>query len=236
MDQKGLGTSRVLTCLCQGAACEHECPYRVTKDLLQKVKTASPSSTSLCLIRGNAEKKANKGQIVKAWSVAYGMKVTGHSARRTGALNYIRSGWTIPQVAYLGRWSSSIIYSYAQEALESLPVNSGSQRFGNPTQMAFDENGQIAEAKNHVESLELEIAEFKRDSKNTLRVLRKEINDLSKNFGTKRDGPPRVQGLQSGLVHENNTPITSVPPLYWRTRCGWSFKYGNFCFGELGSL
>ena len=164
MDQKGLGTTRVLTCLCQG--------------------------------------------------------VTGHSAR---------SGWTIPQVAYLGRWSSSIIYSYAQ-ALESLPVNSGSQRFGNPTQMAFDENGQIAEAKNHVESLELEIAEFKRDSKNTLKVLKKEINDLSKNFGTKRDGPPRVQGLQSGLVHENNTPITSVPPLYWRTRCGWSFKYGNFCF------
>ena len=171
MDQKGLGTTRVLTCLCQGAACEHECPYRVTKDLLQKVKTVSPSSTSLCLIRGNEEKKANKGQIVKAWSVAYGMKVTGHSARRTGALNYIRSGWTIPQVAYLGRWASSIIYSYAQEALESLPVNSGSQRFGNPTQMAFDENGQIAEAKNHVESLELEIAEFKRDSKNTLRVL-----------------------------------------------------------------
>ena len=96
--------------------------------------------------------------------------------------------------------------------------------------MAFDENGRIAEAKSHVESLELEIAEFKRDSKNTLKVLKKEVDDLSKNFGTKRDGPPRVQGLQSGLVHENNTPITSVPPLYWRTKCGWSFKYGNFCF------
>ena len=229
MDQKGFGVTRVLACLCDGAVCESECPFRVSKDLLQKVKVADPNSKSLCLLRG-AKEKASKGQIVKAWSTAYSMKVTGHSARRSGALNYIRNGWTIPQVAYLGRWSSSIIYSYAQEALETLPVNSRNQHFGPTAQMAFDENGRIAEAKSHVESLELEIAEFKRDSKNTLKVLKKEVDDLNKNFGTKRDGPPRVQGLQSGLVHENNTPITSVPPLYWRTKCGWSFKYGNFCF------
>lgn len=230
MDQKGFGTSRVLACLCEGVRCEEECPFRITKDLLQKVGKSNPSSSALCLVKGNNKVKAKKSQIVKAWSLAFAMKVTGHSARRTGALNYIRSGWTIPQVAYLGRWSSSIIYSYAQEALESLPVNSKSQPFGTPCQVAFDENGRIAESKSFVESLELELAEFKRDSKNTAKVLKKEIEDLSKNFGTARDGPPRVQGLQSGLVHENNTPITSVPPAYWRTKCGWSFKYGNFCF------
>ena len=47
----------------------------------------------------------------------------GHSARRTGALRYIRHGWAIPQVAYLGRWKSAVIYEYVAEALESLPVN-----------------------------------------------------------------------------------------------------------------
>ena len=36
------------------------------------------------------------------------MKATGHSARRSGALHYIREGWDIPQVGYLGRWKSAI--------------------------------------------------------------------------------------------------------------------------------
>ena len=36
-----------------------------------------------------------------------------------------RLGHAIAQVAYLGRWKSAVIYEYAKEALESLPVNNG---------------------------------------------------------------------------------------------------------------
>ena len=66
---------------------------------------------------------ATKAQVVASWAKVFGMRVRGHSARRTGALTYIRQGWAIPQVAYLGRWKSIVIYRYAEEALETMPVN-----------------------------------------------------------------------------------------------------------------
>ena len=34
-----------------------------------------------------------------------------------------RRGWAVAQVGYLGRWKSSIILEYAQEALETMAVN-----------------------------------------------------------------------------------------------------------------
>jgi hypothetical protein len=59
-----------------------------------------------------------KSHIVKDWQWLYGDEVTGHSARRSGALQYIRKGWPVTQVGYLGRWKSNVIMEYAQEALE----------------------------------------------------------------------------------------------------------------------
>ena len=60
-----------------------------------------------------------------SWKTLYGSTITGHSARRSGALQYIRDGWPVSQVGYLGRWKSNVILEYAQEALESMAVNAG---------------------------------------------------------------------------------------------------------------
>jgi len=46
----------------------NQCPNRASKDLLQKVNVANPNSPALCLVKGGFKEKANKGQIVKAWS------------------------------------------------------------------------------------------------------------------------------------------------------------------------
>lgn len=166
------------------------------------------------------------------------MKVSGHSARRSGALNYIRKGWAISQVAFLGRWTSSVIYGYAQEALETLAVNAKSLQFRQEGVARGD--GMVAQAGgvagpmqvngDHIQALEVEIAEFKRDHKRATEALKKEVSYLKNNFGSKGDGPPRVQGLKSKVVHDNITPVTSVPPCMWKTRCGWYFRGGDFCF------
>lgn len=54
---------------------------------------------------------ATKAEIVSVWKRLRSRSVTGHSTRRSGALQYIRKGWAISQVGYLGRWKSNELYS-----------------------------------------------------------------------------------------------------------------------------
>eukprot|EP00435_Cladocopium_sp_Y103_P030997 s2922_g7.t2 len=121
MDNEGKGVRRTLQCLCHGKVCDWECPYVLSKDVVEKVEQFNGTSSQLALTRN--KKLATKGQIVNTWRWLFGPEVSGHSGRRTGALNYIRSGWSVAQVAHLGRWKSSAILSYAEEALEQMPAN-----------------------------------------------------------------------------------------------------------------
>ena len=233
-DQTAGGTMRVLKCLCVGEKCEDECPFWVSKDLVRKVLTKVPGASNFCWQKRNLRKKATKCQIVKSCAMAFGMGVTGHSGRRTGALNYIRLGWTIPQVTYLGRWRSGVIYDYAQEALQERPVNQKEdekEKGDKGTEMGRAlVKMQRAHRKELMTKLQLEIDEYKRDSGKTLKALEKEVEDLAKNFGSAMRNPPNVMSIHGKVVHRNVTPVTSTPPQLWRTVCGWYFKEGGFCF------
>ena len=122
--QEGQIVKRVLQCLCDKRVCDVSCPVYTSMRLLDGM-------VGLGLDRActNRKKRQVQSQLIEDWRILYGTKVSGHSGRRTGALRYIRRGWAIAQVAYLGRWRSSVIYEYAKEALESLPVNNG-ETFG----------------------------------------------------------------------------------------------------------
>lgn len=238
-DQTAGGTMRVLRCLC-GGDCEPECPLRISQDLVKKVLGRRPGASHFCWQKFNKGKPATKSQIVRSWSLAFNMKVTGHSGRRTGALNYIRLGWTIPQVSYLGRWRSGVVYDYAQEALQEKAVNvMDPVAMGNnnikekiverktesPTAKLMEEHRRELMAK-----LQLEVEEYKRDSKKALKALEKEVKDLSENYGFPEGEPPNVMTIHSKVVHRNRTPVTNTPPGLWRTDCGWYFRDGGFCF------
>lgn len=121
-DQVGQGVHRVLQCLC-GSVCSDTCPFKVSKELVERVEKAQGASSPLSLDKSG--EAASKHVVVKAWSSVLNYKVTGHSARRTGALRYVRMGWAISQIAYLGRWKSNVVYAYAEEALELVAVNVG---------------------------------------------------------------------------------------------------------------
>ncbi|CAJ1345374.1 unnamed protein product, partial [Effrenium voratum] len=163
-DQEGRGVKRVLQCTC-AEACDWACPLANAK-ALSPAKGVVDLEAPLCLTVGGT--CPTKSQVVASWSKFFGMKVSGHSARRTGALNYIRQGWTIAQVAYLGRWKSDVIYSYAEEALESIPVNQG--QFG-ATQSPLQ--GSAAEEVRT--NLVVEIEALKLDSVATKARLDKEV-------------------------------------------------------------
>ena len=94
-DQKGEGVRRVLQCTCSTKVCNIACPFYVSARLLDAM--AKLDTKKACVLRGG--KLANKNQLTHSWKALYGKGTSGHSARRTGALRYIKQGWTIAQVA-----------------------------------------------------------------------------------------------------------------------------------------
>ena len=96
-----------LSCQCRGKSCEVNWPVRVAESLVAKHCAKKLDPSGLCWTRkGN---KATKAQIVKTWCNTYNTKLTGHSPRRSGTMRYLREGRSIAQVAYLGRWKSSVV-------------------------------------------------------------------------------------------------------------------------------
>lgn len=172
--------------------------------------------------------------LVSSWQTVFKQKVTGHSARRTGALYYIREGWSIAQVAYLGRWKSSVILQYAEEALASMPANRAQE-------IPAQENNVGAALMNTVdtsrleeewkEALQEEIKAMKADmdgSKEEWQKKEKAWAELSKEVHGKL--PAKVQSIRQQVVHKNLALSVASPPLGWRTACGWSFYGNNFVF------
>ena len=228
-DQKAGGVSRVLQCVCKDS-CSINCPVRLSDDLKKKVEKRKTEGDHLCALKRSGE-KATKAQVVASWSRVWAMKLTGHSARRSGALQYIRHGWQISQAAYLGRWKSGVIYNYAAEALESLPVNKEEKSFvqnlDNKDTRGLDK---VELGKEALHLLELEVAEFRRDAEGALKTLKEEVKNLETNFGNAMDSPPNVQSVVSTGVHRNVTMVANTPPALWKTWCGWHFRGGNFWF------
>ena len=53
--------------------------------------------------------KPSKSDMVASWRSLFDTEVAGHSARRSGAMAYVRKGMGIRDLAYLGRWKSSVV-------------------------------------------------------------------------------------------------------------------------------
>ena len=218
-DQEGQEVCRVLQC-CGYSKCSHDCAYHVSSTLVTKVKAAG---YSYCSVLSNGT-KASKAQLIAAWRELYGGGVSGHSARRTGALTYVRKGWALPQIAYLGRWKSNVIYQYAEEALQSLPVNSpGTTK--NSSGKGEDPSG--LRRKRDLDALKAHVDEqLEKVCSGTkgLEDLKAEVESIKR---AAKPGllPRRIQSISTKVTHANMDMSVCSPPQAWRTRCGWSF-YG----------
>eukprot|EP00435_Cladocopium_sp_Y103_P056771 s1426_g19.t1 len=231
-DPEAKGVRRTLQCLCSGNNCEVECPFIVSQSLLGKVEKFNGTGSPVALTK--AKILAKKADLVRTWKWLFGKDTSGHSGRRTGALQYIRSGWSVTQVAHLGRWKSSAILAYAEEALEQMPAN-----LSVATPM-MDSKG--------VPSLEKKWVD-EEDLKKWKAQLRKEIEELKGNLEAQGEEnektlekwtalykdapgtlPQKIMSLPGKVVHWNLAKSAASPPLTWRTMCGWSYYGSNFTF------
>ena len=159
-DQEGLGVQRTLQCCCEGD-CDWStpCAFLVTKTALDAVPIEEDK-----LVHGDTSDPIEKSQIIAAWRDLFGRAVSGHSGRRSGALQYIRRGWQVPQVAYLGRWKSNIILQYAEEALETMPVMAkpNKPKGSTNTQIEHDKTMKKGKSTEYERKLKLEIDHLKK--------------------------------------------------------------------------
>ena len=119
-DQRGIGTRRTLTC-CEEKTCHRMCPWKVWWEIV-KVKPVNDSPEDM-IFKDQKGKALTKLKTVTGWKGLTNVMVSGHSARRSGAMAYVRAGMPIQELAFLGRWKSAVVLRYAEDALQEIPAN-----------------------------------------------------------------------------------------------------------------
>lgn len=217
-DQEGATISRVLQCQCDDSSCGLRCPYDNAMQLVSSAfdsKGGEPNAIATT-IKG---KEASKHMILKSWQRLFGKEVTGHSTRRSGALQYIRKGWSISQVAFLGRWRSNIILQYADEALQSIPVNASAnfnlEKKDNAVVMQASIPTDTVIQQEIVLELKEEIRRLKSGSTSVERRLKElQEKEIESDKPDPHILPGRITSLKSNVVHQNITLLLCTPPAY----------------------
>ena len=118
-DQAARGVRRTLSC-CGLKPCVKLCVW----ELWNKLRRLLHGQPRVGFIFTDyAQGKVSKQSMIKAWQEVADPLVSGHSARRSGAMAYVRAGMAIEDLAFLGRWRSGVVISYAEDALQEVPAN-----------------------------------------------------------------------------------------------------------------
>ena len=236
-DPEAASITRVLQCLCGNfGKCNIRCPYYNLECIVGTARGMGATEDDyICMDKSGDP--ASKNQVLNSWRVLFGKGVTGHSTRRSGALQYIRKGWSVSQVAFLGRWRSNIILQYADEALQSIPVNA-SANF-NVANHNTPVISQTSIPKDPViqQEIVLELREEIRRLKAGGQSVENKLKDLQEKWHNKpsaggRELPRLIVSLKSRVVHYNASLLLCAPPYTWRTSCGWNFYTAAYSFAE----
>ena len=224
MDQVGLGVRRTLKC-CGKNPCEAICPWYICHSLVKK--QSDQRKWNCCLIADHKRQRISRQSLVKTWCERIDPEMSGHSARRSGAMYYARKGMTISEIAFLGRWKISAVFRYVEEALMEIPANESIIR----GQRALLEND--GHQRDYVETKPPAIApavaprkdipgsQASRDEKPDMTLTTTQAEDLEEperkplwaiSFSRGNKMAHRVQKASWGLPLED-----------WATVCGWKF-------------
>ena len=131
-DQKGAGAERRLPCICSfgvwdSADAKSICPVCAVRRQLVVLQSRfghsfqADSDVEFPLFPTWDGHRPAKPTVIQAWSlVAMTGRPTGHSARRSGAKAKTRMRWALWQIQFFGRWASSSVLAYVEEAMAEL--------------------------------------------------------------------------------------------------------------------
>ena len=120
MDQGARGVKRTLQC-CGEGTCSRFCVWNVWNRIHSEFPRRRPKKGYI--FTDKFKGKLSKRKMIESWRKATGSQVTGHSARRSGAMEHVRRGLQLQELAFLGRWKSAVVLTYANDALQEVPTN-----------------------------------------------------------------------------------------------------------------
>ena len=222
MDQAGKGARRTLAC-CGANPCERACAWGLATLALSEAgqKKESPLFPSK---KGGGYSRL---QLVASWQKVINNQMTGHSGRRSGAMMYARKGMQLFDVAFLGRWKSSAVMRYIEEAMEQLAINkrveghgvSRGHKASEETPVNMMEGPEvIASTASSSTSKEIKVVEIHEK----IRVQEKlvEPKEDKKLWAISRSRSGRVR-------HWVMQASWGIPLDEWATACGWHFAKTN---------
>ena len=123
-DQRALGVKRTLVC-CGLPTCLRLCPWNLA---LRVLADHDGDDENAPLFPDKKGRLVPKVKVIKAWMENIDPEITGHSGRRSGAMWYARRGLPVHEIGLLGRWKSSAVFRYIEEALQEIPLNAGAHK------------------------------------------------------------------------------------------------------------
>ena len=211
MDQEEKGTTRTLGC-CGRQNCSRFCPVLLARRALGDLAEAAGDCQ---LFPSEKRSNVSKAQMIKSWRTAVNPGISGHSARRSGAMMYTREGMAIQEISFLGRWKSSAVFRYMEEALELVAVNKRDGKM--VTSSAEADHTEPAQQKATA------IPPEDPPKEDTFRVYKRKSSEdtaeedlwiLSKTRG-------------NSVAHHIGKASWNIPLDEWSTRCGWAFARKN---------
>ena len=120
MDQGAKGVKRTLQC-CGEGVCSRFCAWQVWL----RIEGEFPKRREKkgYVFTDKFKGKLSKNKMIESWKKITRKQVTGHSARRSGAMEHVRRGLQLQELAFLGRWKSAVVLTYANDALQEVPTN-----------------------------------------------------------------------------------------------------------------
>ena len=227
-DQKAKGVTRCLSC-CRQKTCDTTCPWALATMALAKLKDLNPSAP---LFPANCGKRLSQYSLVRSWAGKLEGSITGHSARRSGAMMYARRNWHIQDISFLGRWKSSAVFRYVEQALEDVPVNNRAPPL--QASQGVRQGGEkvvvVREKPCTETTLKVEATEAKLLEVNArLDALEKEKESQANLPVEDRSGLLWAvsKGRSGKLRHIVKQASWNLPLQEWSTSCGWKFAKRN---------
>ena len=205
-DQKAMGVRRTLRC-CGEIPCRNLCPWNLAVRAL-----AEHTCNKLHLFPDAYGCHVPKVKMVKAWMENINESMSGHSARRSGAMMYARSGLPVQEIAMLGRWKSACVFRYIEEAVQDIPLNSGKETMSSHT--APSDARASTEPKAHRANPAEEKPKTNRIAMNVTPIVPEEIWVVS-TTRTRR------------VSHRVRQASWDLRLSLWDTWCGWHFADRN---------
>eukprot|EP00435_Cladocopium_sp_Y103_P045957 s46_g13.t1 len=217
-DQSAQGIRRTLKC-CGRQSCERLCPWdlaiRILSDHVNQGETTPP------LFPDHQGSAIPKVKVVKSWMDQIDGELTGHSGRRSGAMWYARRGLPIHEIGTLGRWRSSAVFRYIEEALQDIPLNANV----NQGDLWDVRPIQLKEDRRDEGEPEVKFQEREAEPKETREVGKARIKPV------KPPGPEECWAVSTGrsgkVSHRVRKASWNLNLAQWDTWCGWHFAERN---------